>query len=271
MTGPRRLYRTVKNRVLHAVSPLLASTRRANVAMFHVGRVGSTVVAELLDQHSRMDWAGEFHHPRSVDIWSSHLLEEDPIRRLRMRMALAGLQVFGFETKYVDGGDFQRLNMSLEAYVDELKKLGFTHFILLERKNMLRRFVSTAVGRERGGQWHNRGDQTLTTITFDTEHVRSGPIRRPLLEWFERIEHDKHRLHEHLSNSNLLRVSYEDHVRDNPKRAYRKICSFVGLDPEPAEITIKKSNPYPLQDILVNYEEVAQVLKGSEYEWMLYE
>lgn len=193
------------------------------------------------------------------------------MRRLRMRMTLAGLRVFGFETKYLDGADFERLDMSLEVYIEALRDLGFTHFILLERNNMLRRFVSTAVGRERDGQWHNRGDQTLTTIAFDTENVRSGPIRRPLLEWFERIEHDKHRLYECLHDSNLLRITYEDHIRDNPKRAYRKICSFLGLDHEPAEITIKKSNPYPLQDILTNYEEVATKLKGSDHEWMLYD
>jgi len=190
-TSPRK---TAKRFGLHIASPVLALTRPANVAMFHIGRVGSTVVTEMLGQHSRIDWAGEFHHRRSVKLWQSHLGEDDPIRRLRMRMALAGLQVFGYETKYIDGGDLDRLGLELEPYLESLKGLGYTRFILLERENLLRRFVSAKVGRERGGQWHTRKEANLTHIRLDLDNVVDGNLERPLLKWFERIEQNRRHL-----------------------------------------------------------------------------
>ena len=73
-----------------------------------------------------------------------------------------------------------------------------------------------------------------------------------------------------MGNEHLLHLTYEDDVKGDPKVAYSNICDFIGVEEEPAEVTLKKSNPYPLNRILVNYDEVARQLKDSPYEWMLH-
>ena len=35
--------------------------RKGNIFMLHIGRVGSTVLADLLNQHSQIHWDGEFY------------------------------------------------------------------------------------------------------------------------------------------------------------------------------------------------------------------
>lgn len=269
MTVPKRLYRKAKSMLLHGVSPLLASSRQANVAMFHIGRVGSTVVAELLNQHSEVDWAGEFHHPRSVELWSSHLAEEAPLRRLRMRMALAGLHVFGFETKFIDGQDLQRIGYPLEKYIENLKSIGFDKFILFERKNVLRRFISKKVGEKRK-QWHNRGEETkVTKIKLDVENIEAGNVQKSLFKWIDSIKTGKSKIKESLRKEEILKINYEDHVLENPKKSYRKICSFIDLKPERVSVTTRKSNPFPVKKMLLNYQEVLDRLKNTEHEWMV--
>lgn len=258
-----------KQRVLLALSPALASARPANVAMFHIGRVGSTVVTEMLDQHSTIDWSGEFFHPRRARRWRSRFGEADPICRLRMRMSLAGFNVFGFETKYLDGVDLHRIQLDLEAYVDALLTLGFSHFVVLERRNLLRRFVSREVGRARGGKWHVTESPDLTRVELDPDSVVVNEVERTLLGWFDRIEKKRGALLEALDGELTLHLTYEDAVRDDPRQAYRTICDFIGLSTQSAEIRYGRSNPFSLEKVLLNYGEVASALEDTPHEWML--
>lgn len=269
MVEVRRVLEKASKHGLLVLSPVLASARPANVAMFHIGRVGSTVVAGMLDQHSSVDWSGEFFHPRRARRWEGRFGEADPIRRLRMRMSLAGLNVFGFETKYLDGTDLHRIKFTLEAYVDALLTLGFSHFVLLERKNLLRRFVSQEVGRARGGEWHVSETPELTRVELDPQSVVVNEVERTLLGWFDRIENKRAALTEALSGEHTLHLSYEDAVRDDPRQAYRAICEFIGLSIESAEIRYERSNPFSLEKTLLNYGEVASALDDTPHEWML--
>lgn len=265
----RRVLEKGKKRALFALSPVLASARPANVAMFHVGRVGSTVVTGMLDQHSTIDWSGEFFHPRRARRWRCRFGETDPIRRLRMRMSLARCNVFGFETKYLDGADLHRIRFDLEAYVDALLTLGFSHFVLLERRNLLRRFVSREVGRARGGKWHVTEYPGLTRVELDPDSVVVKEVERTLLGWFDRIEKKRGALLEALGGELTLHLIYEDAVRDDPRQAYRAICEFIGLSTHSAEIRYERSNPFSLEKVLLNYGEVASALEDTPHEWML--
>lgn len=263
------LFRETKNKTLRLLSPVLASVRTANVAMFHIGRVGSTVVADMLGQHARVDWAGEFFHPDQVETWRSRLHETDPIRRLQVRMALAGLGVFGFETKYLEGKDLHQIGYTLEDYVDELLRLGFSHFVVLERKNLLRRFVSHAVGSARGGKWNVKDEPELTQVELDPNGFAVSGIEKTLTEWFDDVARRQSRLLEALGEERVLHITYEEHVRSDPRIAYRSICEFIGLEPTSTDVRFVKSNPFALDEVLRNYEEVATSLEGTSHEWML--
>jgi hypothetical protein len=233
--------------------------------MFHTGRVGSSVVAEMLDQHSRVDWGREFYHPDNM--WRTYLPGEQPIRRLGIRMALSGPKIFGFETKYQRGGDLKRIGMALDSYCETLSNIGFDCFILLERKNLLRKYVSYRVGKKKD-KWHNKeNESSLTNIKIDPEDINDRGI--PLSRHFENMEEDKYSLLKYISDRNLLHPTYEEDIQGNPRKAYHKICTFLDIEHEPVEISIRKSNPFPLREIVTNYREVAAKLEGSEHEWML--
>lgn len=251
--------------LLHAASSFWASRRKANVAMFHIGRVGSSVVAELLGQHSKIDWAREFYHPDNM--WRTYLPQKKPIRRLRIRMALSGPKIFGFETKYQRGGDLQRIGMALGSYCEKLSDIGFDYFVLLERKNLLRRHVSSMIGRKQG-KWHHKEEkQTITQVKIDPEDIDGRGTS--LISYFENLQRDKTLLLSRVKDKKLLHITYEEDVLDNPKEAYQKICDFLDIELESAKVSIKKSNPFPLRDIISNYRDVESKLEGSEYEWML--
>ena len=77
------------------------------------------------------------------------------------------------------------------------------------------------------------------------------------------------RLDELLANRNVLRLTYEDDIAPDPRIGYRRTCEFFGIQYEPAEVRLGKSNPFPLAEILVNYSEVERALRDTPFAWML--
>lgn len=69
---------------------------------------------------------------------------------LRLRMLMAGRHYYGFESQPTQ---VQRMDVTIPAYIQRLEALGFDRFVLLERKNYLRRFVSIKLAR-RTSRWH---------------------------------------------------------------------------------------------------------------------
>lgn len=71
-----------KTALKYMASPL----RSGNIVMFHIGRSGSTVLGDLLDQHSSVYWDGEIYQSfyrawesvtNRIQIWGARL---KPIR-----------------------------------------------------------------------------------------------------------------------------------------------------------------------------------------------
>ncbi|MCL2923557.1 MAG: hypothetical protein MGF17_02735 [Trichodesmium sp. MAG_R04] len=75
-----------------------------------------------------------------------------------------------------------------------------------------------------------------------------------------------------LSNKSIpfLQLNYEDHIENDPNIASKLIFDFVGVEYSQSKINYVKTNPYKIQDILSNYEEVRDYLKGTQFEWMVY-
>ena len=76
-----------------------------------------------------------------------------------------------------------------------------------------------------------------------------------------------------LSNKSIsfLKLNYEEHIENNPDRASQLVSNFLGVKFHEGRINFIKTNPYKIKDILSNYEEVKEHLKGTKYEWMVYE
>ena len=248
--------------------------RKGNIAMFHFGRCGSTVVGNMLDKHNKIRWDGEVFYRK----WANANFEHVPFDTkafIRRQMLIAGSGFYGFEMKIHPEQEFALIHVSFEKMLADLKALGFTHFVILERKNYLRRMVSQIAGAQTQRRHIEVGTKPKRTqVKIDPQAVSFGVVDnpKPLLQCFEEIEQSYRNVEYHLDRHPLLKLSYEQDVLDSgPQEAYRKICDFIGVEPMKVDPGLQRTNPYPLSEIIENYTELEQTLKGTRYEWMLWE
>ncbi len=243
--------------------------RHANVAMLHPGRCGSTVVAEMLAEHPAIHWAGEIFEPLAnapgagEASWVEHTIERS-CYSTRAR-------TYGFETKYLPQLHLsaQCINMTLHQYLELLRELRFTKYIVLDRRNYLRRAISAAVART-SSSWHSSDAASgPTRVHIDVDAFRTWNETEPLVRLFERMDESSQLLHDQLRGDDALYLVYEQDIMNDPIDAYRKICDFVGVQPRNPRPTFQRTNPFPIDSMISNLDEVTGALANTPYEWML--
>jgi len=230
----------------------------------HWGRCGSTVLGYLLHQHPRIYWDGEaLQYHRASERWLRRL---QGVRGEHARQDLAVLMRFARGRTYVVSAKGPSGYASPRELVENLSGLGFGHFVVLERRNVLRRVVSSAVGiqhkvwaRPRGRTARLR--RVRVPLTFASGESLEDRIRS-LQGWYA----DMRRA---LADCDTLELAYEDHVEQDPREAYRAVCAFLGFDAAPVRVRYQRLNPFTLPEIVANFDEVSSALRGTEFEWML--
>jgi hypothetical protein len=239
---------------------------KTRVVMLHVGRCGSTVLAEMLGSHSHVTWDGEIFEP----VIRSKLGDPDlvPEDLLAKRMADASW-VYGFEIKYLPSHHQRVLSMSLDEILAMTGRAGVDHHITLHRRNYLRRVVSGAIGRERR-RWHRKVTEAApsTAVRLNPGSVPFGP-RKPLLEVFDELESGQDDLEAALGDRSAIHLVYEEHVESDPSIAYRLICDYLDLTPEEVRPSLDRTGEAPLSDLITNYDEIVDLLAPTKYAWML--
>lgn len=168
----------IKRLAKKVLSPLLTPLRPGNVIMFHIGRCGSTVVADLLNQHPRIHWASELYTPifyewQRKNAWIETVgeMSKDAVDLLKRNMQLALHRYYGFEIKPFH---FRLIGYSPESFLHHADSLGFTHFILLDRKNRLRTIISSIIAHQNEALYHigRKTKARLTRISINPDNVR---------------------------------------------------------------------------------------------------
>jgi hypothetical protein len=107
---------------------VLTPFRPGNVAMFHLGRSGSTVVANLLHQHHDIYWASELYEPifgkwrksnAGVDVVGE--MPQDAVDILRSSSRQAIHHFYGFEMRPYH---FRLIGYSPEDFLKHLDTIG---------------------------------------------------------------------------------------------------------------------------------------------------
>ncbi|RME90542.1 MAG: hypothetical protein D6770_02260 [Anaerolineae bacterium] len=142
------------------------------------------------------------------------------------------------------------------------KFLAHTEFkiIHLTRWNRLRTIVSLDIAF-RTGQWtrskrfpHKRVDDRRISLDTST-----------LLDRLDEIRRAEERTRERLKGRPLLEVVYEQ-LTAHPDDEFRRIGAYLGVnDIDPGKIHLTRQNPESLDRLIINYDEVCQVLKGTEF------
>lgn len=253
---------------------LLSPFRPGNVVTFHTGRSGSTVLGDLLNQHPNIFWDAEVYRPDRMERVSAKIpgyVARDYKRFLRLRMMRAGKKIYGFETQLTQLKHV--LNVKLSDYVEQLQNLKFHYFILLERRNYLRKIASAVIGNTTS-QWHLRFREkaALTQVEVDVDNLRlrRDTAPKPLLAHLQEQDESFHMLKEILNGQKVLHLTYEDDIAADPLVGYRRVCDFLGVAHREVEIRYNKTNPFNLTEIIINFDEVKAALRGTPFEWMLY-
>jgi hypothetical protein len=247
-----------------------------HVLMLHTGRSGSTVVGNLLQQHSRIYWDGEVYE--KMFVWfraKQGVLVRDQARflgpgdawpYLDRRRKRAGAKLYGYECR-----DYHLhwLKTSLTDYLRAAKSRGFTRVIVLERRNLLLKIISNMVAETRNQHHVRAGVQVekpslrldLDQVPLDHGRVEIRSALTQTKRWLEEAEAAAAEF-EH------LHLCYEDSIQHDPLVAYRRACDFLGLAPESPTIALGKTTAFPLSQIVDNYDQLRERLRGTEFEWM---
>ena len=112
------------------VGPLTQSRRPGAVAVFHVGRCGSTVLTDLLAQHRDIHSDGETYVRVIEAARAAGTLEDlgegDPVGYVARRLKRSGRHWFLYDLKF---DHVIRLGASIEAYLAGIEAIGVSHWV----------------------------------------------------------------------------------------------------------------------------------------------
>jgi hypothetical protein len=235
--------------------------RPINVCLWHAGRCGSTVLAELIGQSGQFNWWGEYFEQSSKraeeqgenpDImWSTTL------RELKNQLFLAGARPLGIEFKLWHA---YRLKRDIPTVLRSLQALGFSSHVILERRNYLRIYLSGRV-RVASGISH----------TTDARRVFSSQIHidpERALDEVRRCDEYYRQLKGLLPHSSFY-LCYEDHLFADPTVGYNMFLRHFGYPITAATPMLKKTNARDPRELVTNWPELAAAFRDSPYAWMI--
>jgi hypothetical protein len=258
-------------RLVDRLRGLPASRNRPGVVMMlHVGRCGSTVLANLLAQNPKVYWDGKL--PRlAKQLYGPQVGTLDHGRWTQSQFAISGARYYGFEFKILADQYPAIFNTTTADFLQECRRIGVTHYILLTRRNTLRHVVSHYASKSRG-KWHadTAAPVQKKEFTLDTRAITTGQAPgRPLVNYLQEVEDAHAEVRALLAGENFLDLEYERDIDiAGADAAYGKICDFLNIAPGDVQIRNRKMNPFPLDTVLENYDEVTQALAGTEFAWM---
>ena len=260
------------------ISPIAGhAPDRSNVCvMFHVGRSGSTVLADMLDQLpdviSDSEIYTDYRDRDALRQRFANASEYTETKIVSRRRLMHGGGTYLFECKFPDSVDMQLFPFGIEGYVGYVQSLGMQHAIMLRRRNLLRRFVSNRLATE-SGRYHWKPGEVprLPRIELDVDRIAFGPGFYTLLDAISLVEQEFGRLEQALRERGIvwLDLVYEDDIEPDPAIGYRKACAYLGIQAADVGPRYARINARPLSQIIANFDAVADVLDGTPHAWML--
>lgn len=224
------------------------------VCIFHHGRCGSTVLSDMLNQHSTVKCFGEI-------IKNYKNSDQNTIINYIKNKCNETSKTAIFEIK---PWHITKNHMTIKNFVDNLGRIGVTHIIILERRNFLLREISSQLLKSQ-----NRY-QNYTNIKKVGEINKIKLNTDILINKFQRIENSFTEIRKNINIKPLNLVYENDILSNSPKTAYDKCQKYLSLDPETPKIYMRKLNSTNFRDMVSNANQIISILKNTKYEWMIY-
>lgn len=169
-------------------------------------------------------------------------------------------RLFSPEVKQIKAVGFKLFYYHLTE--DEWEKLmsdADIAFIHLTRRNYLRTIVSLDIAfktKQWGLSADRRQEQKPKTITLDPA---------TLVARIEEIKRYEEVARERLQGRQVLELVYEELV-ENPTQEFERIGGFLGIKGvSDRDISYVKQNPEPLENLIINYDEVYALLVETKF------
>jgi hypothetical protein len=253
---------------------LLSARKRPGVVlMLHVGRCGSTVLANLLEQNPRVHWDGKLPR-KALQLYGEDVRKVDHVQWISDQFATSGDRFYGFEFKILTDQYPAIFGTTTAEFLKACCEIGVSHYILLARRNTLRHVVSHYASKNRGS-WHAGSGDTVQKKEFalDISDITTGRAPgRSLVDYLREVDAAHEEVRALLAGEKFLELEYERDIDEaGAQHAYTRICDFLDIPPGDVQIRNRKMNPYPLTSVLENYYEVANALEGTDFTWMVRE
>jgi hypothetical protein len=248
-------------------------------AIYHLGRSGSTVLSDQLKDHPKIHSAGELfwgyygrEFPEEAEKfkYKSRLFTHpiDMKQRVRNSQQYTAIrETYGFEVKPYH---IHMNNLTVSKFVSHIEALGIRHHIVLERENLLRKILSSVIASGRGSfKVHASEGRMPYRIRLTPERVQIDSQVGTLLDHLERLERELSAVKDALRDKTVLHLTYESDIANDPKQAYKKVCVFLGINPVDTHIVSQKTTSAPVNELLSNFEEISDYLRGTRFSWML--
>lgn len=225
------------------------------------GRSGTTVLGDMLSQNPALAWEQEIFTHAALRGTAPVTYDLLPQRLKRCTHRGFG---FAIHPTHIAG-----LGLSMENFIDRATGDGIANYILLVRRNSLRRHLSMRAARLAGRFHEFRSDFWNPTPVKQIHLEVAGKAGRDLLAYFDRLEADYAALRRLLTPHCFIELSYEVDIEPDPTIGLRKVAAFLDLPDFDPVVRYQRFNPHPLPDIVPNYDEVAELIGTSKHGWML--
>ena len=248
------------------------------VATWHEGRCGSSVLGALLNQHSQIQAANEIFSRYMPRRWG-----DKPVPAMEMvlqqTVAEARKPVLNIEIKSLRAQNRSLYaDLPLEHWLEQLLAHGFRRQLILHRCNALRRMVSHLMA-QRSGVYVQTAIAPLKErppLRVNTAAIQEGAETHDLVQWLDIHEATHREMVEALQRfcsshalSAPLQLVYEESLEADPQVAYRQVCEWLELKPEPVTLLHRRINPEPLPQLIANWDEICRLIEPTDHAWML--
>lgn len=272
------LLRSTTGRVLSGLGRSSGGPAGTRIMMLHIGRCGSTVLGNMLDEDPGLLWDSEALYPRwarakdQPEVAERERLDRETFRReIRRRFFNAGRRRYGCELKTHHVTLYGIENPAEARTV--LEELGFGIFVSLGRTNVLRQLVSTIRGRQVGNFHINAGDRKgleMRPVDVDPAGFRLDktdpvmPLEAHLAERQQWMAWNRE-----LVGEDGLHLDFETHVMKDPAVGYRMLCEHIGIEAREVRPSLRRTNPDPVESMLAEPAAWRDRLAGTSFEWMM--
>jgi hypothetical protein len=263
-------YHKSYNHIAHLFRPKIKKIEKNDFFIILANpRTGTGYLSNLLKSHTELKVrTKEIFGPTNIQKIKKNRF--DPYKILRSSFQkterLSGFKIFYKHATFSYFSHYQ--NRYKKLRISEIAKLNTIWKILkdrkdlkiihLKRKNILKTLISLELAKKMD-KFHIKQDPPRfnKNLRFRLDHAYC-------LRYFKETERLQRHYKKFFKDHPMLEVYYED-LLENRDPVLLKIQNFIGVKPEQLTTRLKKQNRYPISRLIINYYELKDKFKGTQY------